>query len=288
MWEVKSPTDKLRDGQRDWLAWGRAHGMQVGVWQITAKAVTQTSFLAQSTPVPEDRAASRTTRRTTAVTRWRTAPERVPVAYGFPVPSTNHLWSRAPTCAAEWCSAAELSLPSGHPRPIIDWLAWRPSALLAERHVGRRVVERRWHLLPAGWWIPLAVIEEAHPEGGIKTYASLMTRRAGWWIPSRFGQEPVLLPDAIDPAAITREQVLTWAVYPEKPPLDAESQVAALSLSEELQQQLACLGSGEHAVVPTLDGPPLLAILSDVGVMWVAPSIARTALDPLLRPLGDG
>ena len=46
MWEVKSPGDQLRDGQREWLAWGRSHGLVVGVWEIAAKEMQQATVFA--------------------------------------------------------------------------------------------------------------------------------------------------------------------------------------------------------------------------------------------------
>ena len=293
LWEVKSPGDQLRDGQRDWLAWGRSHGLVVGVWEIQGKSAVQTNLFADpgtapaviAKPTPAKRPAG--TRlpagNATATMTLFTAPDQVPVRYLGQLAGQDLWWARTPVCPAGAFSDDGIPMPVGPPRPIVTWRAWQPRVLGTERRVGRRVVERRWHLLPPGWSIPLALVEEAHPDGGISLFATLVTRQAGWWFPGRFRFEPVLVPTNPALGKPTVLEVNAWAVYPDQAPLDPESVAEALGLGEELSQQVACIGAVAHAVMWDSEHDTItLAVPEDLGVLWVAPGLARCALGSVI------
>ena len=285
LWEVKSPGDALRDAQREWLHWARANGIAAGVWLIVGKELAQTSFLTPATPltIAETPSPSRTRTTTPA-----SAPTTLELAADWP-PTTITADAPLPAAEAAWGTPATIrawsaqEIPTGRSaRPITRWILWQPRALLARRRSGRRLIEQRWHLLPAGWGIPLAESLEPATTGGLHRVVRLPLRHAGWWWPERFTHEPVLIP-----ASQLTADPRSWAVYPDFPSLDPERQAHGAGRDAELDAVLACIGAEPHALHLT-SGLAMVAVDPHLGVIWPSIRIERTVLSPdLLRGTPD-
>jgi hypothetical protein len=299
LWEVKSPRDQLSDAQRQWLGWLLRAGVSAGELRVDARPSEQTSWLAPGA-------------QPTTLATGGAAPPRKRAADGQPIVGAltalcgsgpdgrmwrasiapgSQLGAEGPPLAAEpqieaarWRGRVGADAVIGWGRPLLAVAALAVDAVLVEGRRGRRVVERRWHAVPAGWLLPLLIAEVADARGGMVRRASVLTRASGWLIPrARASVEPVLARSA-EIASASADSALDWRALPASEPPRPEAVAAALGLAQALASQLELLGAREHLVAhDAARGAIRIAVAAPDEALWLAHD-ARLALEALAVP----
>jgi hypothetical protein len=277
---VKSPGDALRDAQREWLHWGRANGLTVGVWHVEPKESFQATLFqvpaqpaakpAKSQPAGTRIASPTAARSPQQRVEWVQAPDEPLLVPGALLTGVGVPLAEAWTTSS--VTKSEIRVHGEEVR-VLRWAAWRPGCLQSVRRQGRKVVERLWHHLPEPWIIPVAVICQPAPGGGLMEAAVIPIRRAGWWWPERFDIEPVVLPvgdQDTDPR--------TWGVHPDEAPLRGDHQVDPADLDI-----LRAMVGVEPFAVGTDPRGPWLAVDPAFGLIWTSERIARRDLHEVLQ-----
>lgn len=154
-------------------------------------------------------------------------------------------------------------------RPVQAILALPVEAVLMTRRRQRTVLSRRWYPIPPGFVMPILISPQAQEHGGVVAVASVLQRASGWLIPAHLGDwEPVVA------SQHEIDQVLSggcgsWRLPPQIEPLRIEDLAQAWGCGEDLQAQLALVGSQPCQLdLGSEPGTLRLSIVVEAPIVW--------------------